>query len=191
MSALEVNSIPESELAPFVIPIPRTCAVAEVWSEFATAIGVPQDTADHVIKPGLANFLIDTLKVYFLKHDLVVAEFRLTMDWKRHELLIENCSDIPLSPRQPFVLQLHDGLAEALKFIHAIKAREKVERVEYGVCFRPEVEADAKLRARALAFLGVKYVPAPTYAPGKIQPDLTFRLGVLTETTFSIRENWT
>jgi hypothetical protein len=74
--------------------------------------------------------------------------------------------------------------------MHAVKQREQITRVELAVNFRPEIRSDPKLYAKAQAFLGVSTQPIPQYAPGEIQPDLSFRFRALPETTMVVREIW-
>lgn len=189
MSSIDIA--PATSLASFVIPIPRTSVVTEVWAEFATVAGVPQEHVECIIKQGIRNFLIDTVILSFLDgRDFIKFEVRLLMDWRRHELLLQHTSDLQLSPRTPFTLQLHDGFEQLFTFMGAIKRREKISRVDLTVMFRPEIRSNPQLYARAQAFLGVSERPRPQYAPGIIQPDLPFRFSALPETTFVVREVW-
>jgi hypothetical protein len=191
MSGLAPALATKTSVASFVVPVPRTQVVAEVWAEFAYAVGAPQVDVDRIIKGGIENFLIDTAIISFLnKESLVVFETRLTMNWKKHEMLVHHETNINLVPQQPFTLQLHDGFEKLMSFARLVMRREQVARTQLAVIFRPEIRADPTLYARAQALLGVSECPMPKYAPGRVQPDLSFRFVSLPETTVVVREVW-
>jgi hypothetical protein len=187
--AVKPRVVPEVEL--LIVPVPRTSAVIEVWSEIAAGLDVPGSQINNILRKGLDNFLIGSAIIVFLnRDDEVLFDLEMKMDWEKHRLLVEYEPNIDLCPQQPFTEQLHSNFQRLLVYLRQAKATRPIARVELQIRFRPEIHAKPDLLARARQFLGVDAAPQRRYARGTKQPDMTFRFAPVPETTFVVREIW-
>src|SRR5215471_6218059 len=189
MSNVGLASQVRPSVEPLIVPVPRTSAVVEVWSEFALALGVPMSHINDILRKGLDNYLIGSAIIYFFNStDEVVLDVELKMDWKKHQMMVGFEPNITLCAQRPFTEQLHSSFRRLLVYLRRIKAEESVARVELRVRFRDERNANPELLEQARAALGLVPGGPLRYAQGVRQPDMTFRFAPIPETTFVVRE---
>jgi hypothetical protein len=189
MSSLVVAS--QVAVETLIVPVPRTSAVVQVWSEFAFALGVPPPLINDVLRKGLDNFLLGSAIIMFLNsRDEVAFEVEMQMDWKKHQAMMEFEPNLDLCPERPFTEQLHTNFRQLMIFLRRAKAEEASTCVELHIKYRDEIYANPDLLAKARAFLGLVPARKMKYIPGVRQPDMTFRFAPVPETTVVVREVW-
>jgi hypothetical protein len=191
MSNLAVAASVAPAVETLSVPVPRTSAVVEVWTEFALALGIGVRQINEILRKGLENFLLESASMLFLNgRGEVVFTLKMVMDWQKHKTMSEFEHNLDLCPQQPFTEQLHSNFQRLLVYLRGSKAAQGIARTELHVRFRQEIYDNPELLERARAFLNLAPVAPIKYAPGVRQPDMTFRFAPIPETTFVVREIW-